>query len=158
MHFSPKDWHTSQTFHHWTNFFKSIFLENTNFRLTDLHVFLMNAKSLFMVVHMNVLIWTMVIRVFVQKGWSSDTTERLAIQTAVLTTTVIMVACLRMGRQHVSVRKNRLLIAMGSLVLIMMNVNTRMVFANSAVKIKLVVSRAHAQMDSTLTQKIFELV
>ena len=39
-----------------------------------------------------------------------------------------------------------------------MNVNTRMVFANSVAKIKLVVSRAHAQMDSTLIQKICEHV
>ena len=80
-------------------------------------------------------------------------TERLAIQTAALITTVIMVVCLRMGRQHVSVLKNKRLIVMDSLVWTMTNVNTKMAFANSVAKIKLVVLPVHARMGSILTQK-----
>ena len=65
-----------------------------------------------------------------------------------------MVACLKMGRQHVSVLKNKQLIVMDLLVLTMTSVNTKMAFANLVAKIKLVVLPVLVLMGSTLTQKI----
>ena len=64
-----------------------------------------------------------------------------------------MVACLKMGRQHVSVRKNKRLIVMVLPVSTMTSANTKMAFANLVAKIKLVVLPVHALMGSTLTLK-----
>ena len=80
-------------------------------------------------------------------------TEKLATQIAALTTIAIMVACLKMGRQHVSVRKNKRLIVMVLPVSTMTSANTKMAFANLVAKIKLVVLPVHVLMGSTLTLK-----